>query len=442
MKADLPRINTPDRAINQTFDYILSYWPSLTQQGETLYLPLPGRWVRPGGFFNMFFYWDSYFIILGLVIQGKWQLAREIVDNLIFEVETIGHIPNYNSPKRICKSRSQPPCLTIAIKEVYPFINDKAWLEKAINAASAEYSNYWMSDPHITDTGLSRYIDTGKNGCSTVPDTIHHRGIAESGWDNTPRFGNDIRDILPVDLNCLLYQYEVDLEQFYKILGKHDESNIWSKRAKRRKNLINDYFWDDNTKFYRDYDLKNATHTQNVPLSLSSYLPLWCGVSNKNQALDCAKKISLFERNHGLSTCEEGYSDNTQWNYPVGWAPLHWFVLIGLRRYNFNEEARRITMKWLRLNAHKFMETGVLREKYNITDIDARLPGRYGPQRGFGWTNGVFVALLIRVIFGLDYKFLETTPQWDPILPPTWKGKVYELYLPDYPWPKGYPKQI
>ncbi len=297
-----------------------------------------------------------------------------------------------------------------------------------------------MSEPHLTDTGLNRYIDLDKNVCKSVPDTVHHRGIAESGWDNTPRFGDDITNILPVDLNCLLYQYEVDLEQFYRILGKYDDSTIWKKRANKRKKLIEAYFWDDECKFYRDYDIKNKTFIQNVPLSLSSYLPLWCGISDQTQAQDCVNKLSLFEKDHGLTTCIEGYSDNTQWNYPVGWAPLHWFVLIGLRKYDFNNEALRITMKWLRLIAHKFVETGVIREKYNVVDPDARLPGRYGPQRGFGWTNGVFVALLIRVIFGLDYELLETTPRWNPILPLDWRGKNCELYLPSYPWSKGYSK--
>jgi alpha,alpha-trehalase len=437
MKNVTPWINTPDEAINQTFDYILNHWSSLTCSGKDLYFPLPYRFVRPGGFFEMFFYWDSYFAILGLVIQGEWQLAKEILDNLIYEIEELGHVPNYNGPKTICKSRSQPPCLTLAIKEVYPYIKDESWLERALNAANQEYSNYWMVEPHLTDTGLNRYIDTDENGCSTIPDTSHYRGIAESGWDNTPRFGDDITSILPVDLNCLLYQYEVDMALFHRFLGNKAESTVWSTRAQRRKKLIDYYFWDREAKFYRDYNFTNGGFIQNVPLSLASFLPLWAKIPNKSQAEECFKKLSLFEEKYGLSTCVDGFSNNTQWNYSVGWAPLHWFTIIGLRNYSFDDDVTRITMKWLGLIAEKYVETGVIREKYNVVNPDARLPGRYGPQRGFAWTNGVFVALLIRVILGLDYELLEIRSRWKRNSPSHWANKKIEWQLPNYPWPKG-----
>ena len=133
----------------------------------------------------MFFYWDSYFTLLGLVVQGKWQLAREIIENLICEIEEFGFVPNYNGLTGVCRSRSQSPFLTAAIYEVYSFVNDLTWLERAMNAAVQEYEGYWLSEPHLTETGLSRYYDTGQNGCDTVPDTPHHRAMAESGWDNT-----------------------------------------------------------------------------------------------------------------------------------------------------------------------------------------------------------------------------------------------------------------
>jgi neutral trehalase len=146
-------IKTPERDLDKTFMHILDYWPSLTQSGDSLAFSLPGSFVRPGGFFKMFFYWDSYFTLLGLVVQGKWQLAREIVENLIAEIEEFGFVPNYNNPKTVCRSRSQPPFLTAAIAEVYPFVNEHSWLERAVHAAIVEYEGYWLVEPHLTETG-------------------------------------------------------------------------------------------------------------------------------------------------------------------------------------------------------------------------------------------------------------------------------------------------
>ncbi|MFC1976410.1 trehalase family glycosidase, partial [Chloroflexota bacterium] len=104
-----PSVSTPEPRLDATFDHIYQYWPVLTRPGESLAFPLSGRFVKPGGFFKWFFYWDSYFTLLGLVVQGKWQLAREIVEGFVAEIEAFGFVPNYNGPQSVCGSRSQSP---------------------------------------------------------------------------------------------------------------------------------------------------------------------------------------------------------------------------------------------------------------------------------------------------------------------------------------------
>lgn len=106
---------------------------------------------------------------------------------MVYAIERIGHVPGYISSKTVCRSRSQSPYLTAAISEVLPYREDRGWLERAVGAAEHEYEGYWCTEPHLTTLGLSRYVDDGKDGCTTVPDTPHHRALAESGWDITPR---------------------------------------------------------------------------------------------------------------------------------------------------------------------------------------------------------------------------------------------------------------
>ncbi len=155
---------TPEPALNRAFAYIQDYWPELTRPGAWLAFPLPNPYVRPGGFFKMFVYWDSYFILLGLVTQGQWELAAGIVDNMIYAVERLGHVPCYVSSKTACRSRSQPPFLTSAIREVAPFAGDREWLGRAVAAAEREYFGYWMAEPHLTGRELvNRYLwDAGE----------------------------------------------------------------------------------------------------------------------------------------------------------------------------------------------------------------------------------------------------------------------------------------
>jgi alpha,alpha-trehalase len=128
-----------------------------------LYLEHP--YVVPGGRFNEMYGWDSYFIIRGLVQNGRIDLARGMVENFFFEIEHYGTFLNANRTYYL--TRSQPPFLTSMIMAVYGAQKaagkpDNAWLAKAYQYASKDYA-MWMRDPHKAGlTGLSRYYDFGE----------------------------------------------------------------------------------------------------------------------------------------------------------------------------------------------------------------------------------------------------------------------------------------
>jgi hypothetical protein len=136
-------------------------------------------------------------------------------------------------------------------------------------------------------------------------------------------------------------------------------------------------------------------------------------------------------------SCQEGWDDGSEHNYPTGWPYAHWYVCHGLRRYGFDEEATRIAIKYLRLLAREWVESGVLRERHNVVQPAEPLPGRYPPQRGFGWTNGVFAALLVRVILGVEPDLATGDLSWSSSLPAEWRGQQVRVDLPDFPWPAG-----
>ena len=80
-------------------------------------LYLENKYVVPGGRFNEMYGWDSYFIILGLLRDGRIDLARGMVENFFFEIEHYGTILNANRAYYL--TRSQPPFLTSMIMAVY-----------------------------------------------------------------------------------------------------------------------------------------------------------------------------------------------------------------------------------------------------------------------------------------------------------------------------------
>jgi alpha,alpha-trehalase len=134
---------------------------------------LQNPYVVPGGRFNEMYGWDSYFIIRGLLREGKIDLARGMVENFFFEIEHYGAVLNANRTYYL--TRSQPPFLSSMIMAVYEASQvrgqaNRTWLAKAYYYAKRDYQ-MWVRDPHLAGTtGLSRYYDFGEG---PVPEGLH-----------------------------------------------------------------------------------------------------------------------------------------------------------------------------------------------------------------------------------------------------------------------------
>src|ERR1700724_1549576 len=101
-------------------------------------LYLKNKYVVPGGRFNEMYGWDSYFIILGLLRDGRLELARGMVENFFFEIEHYGAVLNANRTYYL--TRSQPPFLSSMVMAVHGATKgsgqeDSAWLAKAYDYA-------------------------------------------------------------------------------------------------------------------------------------------------------------------------------------------------------------------------------------------------------------------------------------------------------------------
>jgi alpha,alpha-trehalase len=69
----------------------------------------------------------------------------------------------------------------------------------------------------------------------------------------------------------------------------------------------------------------------------------------------------------------------------------------GMRRYGFNEDANRLSYKFLSMVMENLRRDGTIREKYDAVKRSSETQVTAGYHMnivGFGWTNGVFLALL------------------------------------------------
>lgn len=350
---------------------------------ENIYLPCD--YIVPGGLFDTMFYWDSFFIMVGVRHSSRYRhLLRPIVDNCVYMIETYGRVLNSN--KKQWSSRSQLPFLTSMIEIARSLDPPDDWIDRAYRAAITEYEEYWTAGTHLLDNGLSRFFeDTGGNYM-----TRH----TEASWDMSPRYTDqNTTNLAPVDLNANLYRYELDIAAHLNAVGCASEAQAFKERSRRRRETMLRTMWCPADGLFYDFDV--TLDTQTDVRSLAAFVPLWAGLTDAAMAEQLVSNLHRFETDHGLVTCDHDYGyDDRQWNYPMGWAPLHWMVHGGLRSFGYTAEASRIAGKWTNLVAEVFDQTGAFWEKYDVvTGAPATMIDRYAPQVGFGWTNGVLIDL-------------------------------------------------
>jgi len=227
------------------------------------------------------------------------------------------------------------------------------------------------------------------------------RAAAESGWDFSGRWFADginmhtIRttELIPVDLNALMYNLELTLAKIAFLQLNKELGNSYVKKAEARKAALLKYCWDEKDKYFYDYDFVGGKTTK-IPTLAAGYL-LFFKMATSTQAAGVAAKIKTdFLFPGGLPTTLTNTTQ--QWDAPNGWAPLQWMNINGLKNYGFNELAATITTRWVSLNMEVYNLTGKLVEKYNVESVDTPGGGgEYPTQDGFGWTNGVFMDLYV-----------------------------------------------
>lgn len=393
-------------------------------------IALPNSYIVPGGRFSEQFYWDSYFIMLGLAEDGRWDVVEGMIKNYAYMIRKFGFIPTAN--RTYFLSRSQPPFFadmihllashngrTRTLVEYLPYLlaEYRFWIKGRRKLSKMEHQAFARVVQMPNGMLLNRYYD---NKATPRPESmredtetaelavereadrlyLHLRAGAESGWDFSSRWfldPNDIRtihtaDIIPVDLNSLLYTLETTIAEAYQVLKQPILHRKFQTLADRRALAIHEYCWDEKEKFFVDYNFHHQKPTGR--LSLAAVFPLYAGIATAEQAKYVADRLKAdFLKDGGLISTV--IDNGQQWDSPNGWAPLHWIAIQGLRRYGHVELADEIKDRWVKTCLDVFSAKGKMIEKYNVMSPD-RLGGggEYPLQDGFGWTNGVLQALL------------------------------------------------
>jgi alpha,alpha-trehalase len=413
--------------------YIEHMWQALARpadeiQASSTLLALPHPYLIPGGRFREIYYWDSYFTAEGLAASGHTASVENFVKNFAYLIEQVGHIPNGN--RTYYTSRSQPPffvCLLDLLEKLqgwqsiqafiphleteYRFwmqgserLNPQHRAEQRVVMLDTQYylNRYW--DNQATPRPESYREDSQLSAAypGLAPSTLYRniRAACESGWDFSSRWFADQQhlasiqttQLIPVDLNCILFHMESRLSEHFSRLGDMQKSTSYQQAAQQRRDAIQRYCWDNKQQFYFDYHWQQYQHTPTW--SLAAVYPLFFGVATATQAQAVAQHLQQqFLHDGGLVTTLA--DTGQQWDSPNGWAPLHWLAIQGLQRYGLHDLAREVKHRWLNTNQRIWQKTGKMLEKYNVVNPkQIASGGEYQNQDGFGWTNGIAAALL------------------------------------------------
>lgn len=412
-------------------EHLNGHWASLTRSSEdagaySSLIPLPNEYVVPGGRFREIYYWDSYFTMIGLGVSGRVDLIESMLDNFAYQIETIGYIPNGN--RTYFLGRSQPPFFG-AMVNLYAQYTSMEEAAKYLPALQAEY-DFWMEGTDqlteanpahrrvvlLDDVILNRYYDDQieprpesykedvelAHGMSEERANklfLDLRAACESGWDFSARWfadGNDFAsirtsEIAPIDLNSILYHTENVLSDLYRAQDETQKANEFEDAASSRAEAINAIFWNAEASIFMDVLWEDGSFTDRI--TAASFYPMYFNAADDELAeTQVPELINELRKDGGFLTSP--YGSGQQWDSPNGWAPLQWIAYKGLDQYGFGVEAKSMADDWLSVNNKVYRTTGKMMEKYNVADTTLLAGGgEYPTQDGFGWTNGIVLAL-------------------------------------------------
>jgi alpha,alpha-trehalase len=397
-------------------------------------IPTPHPFVIPGERFRESYYWDSYWILKGLLAHGDHiNLCLGIVRNFALMVESIGYVPN--GFRRYYLNRSQPPmltCMVFELSQVQPGIvaeflpvlkkellfwrnSDRTFKEES---SGLTVSRYFSTSTMPRAESLWEDLETLERrvrNTEQVIDTEQQQqqqqffrnicAAAESGWDFSSRWLDQSDDlvsirttrVLPVDLNAILAKSERLVSEMAGTVGDEETQNMFCRMYKEREQSLRTLFWDDHKGKWRDVLLQDSESYRATGFAreedyASDWVPLWCLEGDITARRRAIKSLENSHINQRGGIAASSVSTGQQWDWPNVWPPSQYFLAEGCwmlgvegRRLGDSIRDRYIESSRLAWQAH-----AALPEKFDCMTVGSSgSGGEYAVQMGFGWSLGL-----------------------------------------------------
>ncbi|KAI6038228.1 glycoside hydrolase family 37 protein [Pisolithus marmoratus] len=362
-------------------------------------------------------YWDSYWIIQGLLKSELYSIVNATLQNFMDEIEDFGFIPN--GGRTYYLDRSQPPLFINMVYDYVAVTNDTSILQRALPLAEIElawwannrtseitspYTNqsYMLARYSVNNTAprpesyLTDYL-TANDPTLGTPLTQQTEAIygelasaAESGWDFTarfemvPQYGDpglrtyNIKNTIPVCLNSILYSAHTLLADLY---GESNSTatTVHRQTATNIRAGILDLMWDASKLAF--YDFNVTSNARNSFFSVATYYPVWAGIipdevlSSQSNAFGYFAAINLVMNKYN-GTVPTTFVDwsGQQWDAPNTWPPHQYIILEALNALPSNLTTNTLPTPGSGQSTYDLVPSGQL----SLTE--SQLPGQ--PLRG------------------------------------------------------------
>jgi alpha,alpha-trehalase len=400
---------------------------------------VPHPFVAPGGRFREFYYWDTYWIVKGLLASEMYNSTKLMIMNLGEMVKRFGFVPN--GGRIYYLHRTQPPVLAACVNEYYRATGDLEFVRTMLPLLEKERA-YWQRERQVDWKNANgetfelyqyRVNAQGPRPESYKEDleTASHEatnegkqriwsdiaGACESGWDFSSRwftrdpnsqYKNSLRGVrtakvVPVDLNAFICWNDGILAELYSAIGNDTQSKAHQANRDKMSYAMRKFFWNEEEGSWFDLDMDTLEQRRDYYVSNPTPLFAQCAHRSKNvhkKVLDYLKTTGAWQMPGGLPT--SFVQSGEQWDAPNGWAPSNHIVIEGLRESSdpqVQEAAFRLADKWIQTNYFVYIRSnGKMFEKYSVDGFKSKAGsgGEYEVQDGFGWTNGVMLDLLLQ----------------------------------------------
>lgn len=324
---------------------------------------VPNLSIVPGGRFQEFYYWDTYFIVRGLLHSGMVQTARGMLDNLLYLVHEYKFVPN--GGRVYYWGRSQPPLLVAMVKAYVEATKDKKYAKDVVGLLDTEME-YFMRTHSVEVKGRIMYQYRDKSS-GPRPEAYREdvntaealeteeekeflysnlKAACESGQNFSSRWfvTNDKSNrgtlidtktswIVPVDLNCIIFRNCKTIAEFYTSVGNTARAEYYREVAANLIKAITAVLWNEARGIWLDYDLKN-----NAPrdfFAVTNFAPLWARAYPIHSTDKISDSLMAYIAEHQLESFPGGvpqtlYNSGEQWDYPNVWPSSMYMLTEGL----------------------------------------------------------------------------------------------------------------